>query len=186
MAAEKTLPVGYRECLRVDLQKDKKMAILVNVLALIICAVMTIIGCYITPISNFFNGNMSYFVWFLLGMFVYIVLHELVHGVFMRAFSKERPHYGFTGLYAYAGSNVYFDRIHYIIIALSPVVIWGVVFAVLCAVTEGGWFWVFYMLEIANISGAAGDFYVTWRFSKLPKGILIQDSGISMTVYTKE
>ena len=46
----------------------------------------------------------------LVNMVLYLVLHELVHGICMRAFSGIRPHYGFTGLYAYAGSTAYFGE----------------------------------------------------------------------------
>lgn len=48
------------------------------------------------------------------------------------------------------------------------------------------WFWVVYFIQIFNISGAAGDFYVTAKFSKMPDDILISDSGIGMKVYSAE
>lgn len=178
------LPQNYHESFKVDLQKDKKLAILINVLAAIIFIRVFVVGMFISPMSHF--GIFSALMFILVNI-LYIVLHELIHGLFMRIFSGVRPHYGFTGLYAYAGSNVYFNRFHYIIIALAPVVIWGIVLALLCMLTNGTiWFWIFYLTEAMNLSGAAGDFYVTWRFSKLPKDILIQDTGVSMTVYTCE
>ena len=40
MKSKQTLPVGYREIYSVDLQKDKKSAVLVNVLAIIIAVVL--------------------------------------------------------------------------------------------------------------------------------------------------
>jgi hypothetical protein len=49
-----------------------------------------------------------------------------------------------------------------------------------------GWFWVVYLIQIANISGAAGDFFVTVKFLKMPRDILVQDYGVGMTVYSKE
>jgi hypothetical protein len=101
----------------------------------------------------------------------------------MRAFSGVRPHYGFTGLYAYAGSDVYFSKRHYLRIALAPLVIWGILLAVLNALVPAGWFWVVYLIQIINISGAAGDLYVCVRFSKLPADILIQDTGVEMRVF---
>ena len=121
----------------------------------------------------------------MLGYIAYIVLHELVHGVFMKCFSGIKPKYGFTLMYAYAGSSAYFNKKSYIIIALAPVVIWGAVLGVLCAVLPQSWFWVVYLIQIGNISGAAGDFYVTFKFLKLPKDILVNDTGVAMTVYTK-
>jgi hypothetical protein len=121
----------------------------------------------------------------MLGYIAYIVLHELVHGIFMKHFSGVKPKYGFTLMYAYAGSEAYFNKKSYIIIALAPVVIWGAVLGVLCAVLPQSWFWVVYLIQIGNISGAAGDFYVTFKFLKLPKDILVNDTGVAMTVYTK-
>jgi hypothetical protein len=113
------------------------------------------------------------------------VLHELVHGIFMKHYSGVKPKYGFTLLYAYAGSTAYFNKKSYIIIALAPVVIWGIVLGVLCAVLPVSWFWVFYFIQMGNISGAAGDAYVTYKMLTFPKDILVNDTGVAMTVYTK-
>lgn len=182
-----TLPEGYRKSFEIDLQKDKKLAVLVNVLALVIMAAVVFFGCRISPIEEFFAGGILPMLMLLVGMVLYLVLHELVHGIFMRAFSGIRPHYGFTGLYAYAGSDAYFDRNHYLVIGLAPVVIWGIVLAGLCAAAVGtSWFWLFYLIEAMNLSGAAGDLYVTWRLLRQPSDILVQDSGVAMIVYTRE
>lgn len=186
MTTDLRVPETYEACLHIDLQKDKKLAILVNVLAALIFLPVLVLGVFLSPIEQSLVSDLFFTLPLLVGMVVYMVLHELVHGIFMRAFSGVRPHYGFTGLYAYAGSNAYFDRSHYLIIALAPVVIWGVVLAVACVLTHGTpWFWTLYLLEALNLSGAAGDLYVTWRFSKLPKDILVQDTGVAMTVYTR-
>lgn len=40
----------------------------------------------------------------------YLVLHELVHGVLIWFFSGRMAHFGFSGLYAYAGSEAYFKK----------------------------------------------------------------------------
>jgi len=39
---------------------------------------------------------------------------------------------------------------------------------------------------IINISGAAGDLFVTIKFSRFPKDILVRDYGVGMTVFSKE
>ncbi len=56
----------------------------------------------------------------------------------------------------------------------------------ICAIVPDEWFWIAYIIQIANISGAAGDLYVTARFTRLPKDILVRDSGVAMEVYSKE
>lgn len=184
-----TLPDGYRAWFSIDLQRDKKLALLVNGRALAVAVPLILIGHCFVPVGMLFDlsgGIRAYLMRFavLLGGYVlYIVLHELVHGVCMKGYSGTRVHYGFTGLYAYAGSDAYFGKISYLIIALAPVVVWGVVLGVLCCAVDPLWFWVVYFIQIGNLSGAAGDYYVAARFAKLPADILVRDTGVSMTVY---
>lgn len=185
-----SLPEGYGKILEIDLQKNKKLMLLVNGIALVLMLALAALGAYIVPIDTFFDNEVWYMPLIKLavmmgGYVAYIVLHELVHGIFMKHFSGVKPKYGFTLMYAYAGSEAYFNKKSYIIIALAPVVIWGAVLGVLCAVLPQGWFWVAYFIQMGNISGAAGDFYVTLKFLKLPKDILVNDTGVAMTVYAK-
>ena len=49
--AVETLPEGYREFYSVDLQKNKKMSLFVNLLAIIIGAVMLVPMHFLVPIS---------------------------------------------------------------------------------------------------------------------------------------
>ena len=191
MKGYESLPADFAPILSIDLQKQKKLAVLVNALAFVIAVLMVVIGIFAVPDAKLFDFSAGYGVYFLrlgvlvVGLFAYIILHELVHGIFMRLFSRQRVKYGFTGLYAFAGSDAYFDKTSYIIIALAPVVIWGAVLAVLCVLLPPSWFWPVYIIQINNISGAAGDFYVTAKFLLLPRDILVRDTGVAMTVFAK-
>ncbi len=190
MKSYEVLPEGYGEILKIDLQKDKKLMLIVNLLG---CIPMVIMMALLVPIMRWIlvvkqaeiNGPATCFG-LLGGMLVYVVLHELTHAVFMRRYCRAKVKFGFTGMYAYAGSAGYYCRKHYIIIALAPVVIWGLVLLVMNIVLPVEWFITVYLIQLMNVSGACGDLYVTWRFSKLPKDILVQDSGIAMTVYSRE
>lgn len=190
MRAVESLPAGYREIYSVNLQKNKKIAIVLNVIALIIAAVMIVPMNAFVPISSLFsmeNGIINYlirFFVFIASMIAYICLHELIHGITMKAFGTKQVKYGFTGLYAFAGSEDYYDKKSYIIIALAPVVVFLFVLAVINVLVPLEWFWVVYFLQILNVSGAAGDLFVTFKFSQMPKDILVQDSGVGMTVYS--
>lgn len=192
MKAVETLPEGYRELYSVDLQKNKKVALLVNLLAIVIAVVLAVTMHFFVPISSLFdmqNGLGSYLIRFAalsVLMIVYMVLHELTHGIAMKICGTKKIKYGFTGLYAFAGSNDYYNKKAYIFIALAPIVLWGVVLAIINPFVPLEWFWVVYMLQINNLSGAAGDLYVTVKFSGFPKDILIRDYGIGMTVFSKE
>lgn len=80
----------------------------------------------------------------------------------------------------------FYDRKAYIFIALAPVILWGIILAVINPFVPAQWFWVVYLIQITNLSGAAGDLFVTVRFSRLPDDILIRDYGVGMTVFTKK
>lgn len=189
MKTTETLPTNWQQILTVDLQRNRRQMLLVSIIALVIAAVMVTVCAIFVPIAPIFDlsaGFLPYMARFgtlFAGMIAYIVLHELVHGVFIRIFSGKRATYGFSWKYAWAGSDCYFGKVPYLVIALSPVVIWGIVLAVINTLVPIEWFWVVFVIQIMNLSGAAGDLYVTARFLGLPKDILVKDTGTSMTVY---
>lgn len=185
-----TLPEGYQELFKVDLLHDRKLMLLVNVLGLGIMLAFGLLGHFaFVRIGSLFDMEQGFgpyilrFAVLLIGYLVYMVLHEAVHGVCMYYFSRVKPHFGFNGMYAWAGSTSYFRKVPYLIIALAPIVVWGIVLAVLCAVVPTSWFWVVYFIQLGNLGGAAGDLYVTWRFRSLPEDILVNDTGTGMTVF---
>ena len=105
--------------------------------------------------------------------------------MFFRRYGKEKPKYGFSGLYFYAGSPVFFDRRSYLISALAPVVIWFFILLVLDTILPEKYFWFFYILQIVNLSGAAGDFYIAYLARSMPADVLIRDWGYQMEFYLR-
>jgi hypothetical protein len=120
----------------------------------------------------------------LAGIVVYMILHEIIHGVFMKAFSGLKPRYGFTGMYAFAGSDALFNRKQYLLIAFAPVVILGVILTVLTAAFYETAFWSLYIIQIVNLSGAAGDFYVGFLIARSGNDVLVRDTGTDMAFYS--
>lgn len=189
MKAIGVLPEDYGEIYSLNLQKDKRTAIIINLLALAIAAVMAVSMNFFVPVTSVFDmsgGIVRYFLRLaalIVLMVLYMVLHELVHGIAMKLCGTKRVKYGFTGLYAFAGSEDYYDKKSYIFIALAPIVLWGTVLAAVNFFVPTEWFWIVYMIQLINISGAAGDLFAAVKFSRMPKDILIQDSGVSMRVF---
>ena len=183
------LPENYQEIMQINLQKDKQTAQKVNVIAGIIMIALLIIGHLIVPIKELFNEEMFAASLLRLGVlflayFAYIVLHELTHAVAMKAVGGGKVIFGFTGLYAFAGSREdYFDKTAYRCIALAPLVLWGIVFAVMTALVPRSWFWVVWFLQAGNIGGATGDVFVTVKLWNKPASILIMDTGVDMTMF---
>lgn len=192
MKAVGSLPEGYREIDSIDLQKDKSLALFVNLLAVAIALLLMVPMHFYIPISTSFGMGLGTYHFTIrivaLGvlMILYMVLHELVHGIAMKLCGTKKVKYGFTGMYAYAGSDDYYDKGSYIFIALAPVVLWGIVIAIVNAIVSVEWFWVVYFVQIINLSGAAGDLFVTVKFSRLPRDILIKDYGVGMNVFSKK
>lgn len=186
------LPDGFVEIYSIDLKKNKKAALLVNALAIIIGVALAIIGHFIVPITTLFSMDSGITMYMLrclvlvISLILYIILHELVHGIAMKICGTKKVKYGFTGLYAFAGSNDYYDKISYIFIALAPIVVWGIILAVINIFVPAEWFWIVYFIQLSNLSGAAGDLYVTVKFSKMPRDILIFDYGVGMKVFSNQ
>lgn len=190
MNSTPVLPDGYREILKINLQKDKKLATIINIFSILLMIALFFIGNSFVSISTLFDMDDSIIIYYIriallfLGFIIYLILHELVHAVCMKAFGANKVNFGFTGLYAYTGSDSYFGKKPFIVIALAPIVVWGIVLLVLSFIVPERFFWAVYFIQIINISGAAGDLYVTYKFLRMPKNILVRDTGVKMTVYS--
>lgn len=187
------LPNGYTQIYKIDLQKNKKVALLLNSLSLLICATMIFLPISFSLFPSFYDtmlvGKSIHILakgaTIFIGIIIYIFLHEWTHGICMRYFSTLPVHYGLTTLYAYGGSNAYFNKKNYIIIALAPLFIWGIILTIINMLVPVSWFWVVYLIQIINLTGGIGDLYVTWKLIKMPSDILIQDNGVSMAIYSQ-
>ncbi len=181
----------YRTIMKLDLQTDKKKMLIVNGLALGIAVVAVIVGLTAVPFSSVISLNgIGVFLAkagvMIFGSIAYIFGHELIHGLLMKRYSGVKVRYGFTGIYAYAGSDAYFCKRDYLVIAFAPVVLWGIFIGVLCILLPSSWFWVLYFIEILNLSGAAGDIYVGFVLAKMPREILVRDAGVAMEIYAPD
>lgn len=188
------LPAGYGEIAHIDLQKDKRTAGMVNVAAMALMAVLLVLAHFLfQPISGFFSMEAGMGVYWarlavlIVGYAAYLVLHELTHAAAMKAFGAGRVRFGFTGLYAYAGSlEDYFGKGAYRVIALAPLVFWGAALTVLLILVPSDWFWTVYLIQVGNIAGAMGDIYVTVKCAKMPPDLLVRDTGTEMFIYSAQ
>jgi len=182
------LPEGYAPIRRIDLQKDKKLAVKVNGIALAVCLLPTLIGVATIRIPFFADTDrepLRMALIMLIGMIAYLFSHELVHGIGIKRYSGKKAKYGFTGMYAYAGSDAYFDKHQYRLIAFAPVVVFAVIFLALNLLLPQRWFWIFYFLQVMNFGGAAGDLFVAFLLRKMPADVMVQDEGTAMTFFSQ-
>ena len=197
MRAVSSLPIGYSEFDHIDLQRDKKLALKLNITATAIFAGLIVLGHFaFVPLSALIDfdaegfGEIGLFLLrmgiLLAGYIAYIILHELTHAAAMKMLGASNIRFGFTGLYAYAGSEVdYYDKSAYRVIALAPLIIWTILLTIPLILLPQDWFWVFYFIQCGNLTGCAGDIYVTARLWRTPEDILVRDTGVEMFVYSR-
>jgi len=184
------LPKNYKKIGVIDLDsKRSPEKRRVNLLAMILAVAVAMLCYRIQPFDEAVSGLMSK-AWVLMALlgvlFAYIILHEVVHGIFIRVLTKTKPVYGMKSIYLYAGSQAYLDRRSHAIIALAPAAIFGVILLVLALLLPAEWFWLVQIVQICNIAGSAGDFYCVYRVLRMKKNILIQDLGTGMKLYGPE
>lgn len=182
--ASRALPAGYGLTERIDLLKNKRQLWLVNGLSLVLLVLTAVLGLCLRP-WDWSGWSLSTSLLALAGICLYIVGHEAVHGAAMFLLSHEKPRFGFSLMYAYAGSDAYFSKGPYLIISLAPAVLWGLLLAVLTVLLPDPWFWPLWIIQITNISGSAGDFYVFFKILAKSNSVLVQDTGTAMTVYER-
>lgn len=123
-------------------------------------------------------------LYLLIGLFVVLIGHELLHGLFFWIYTGERPEFGFRVVYAYASApDWYIPRNKFIVTGLAPVVVITLVgLAVLPLVPD------LYVAEVLilmafNAAASVGDMVTTgWLLFK-PDAAMVRDSGARMDIY---
>ena len=187
---EKELPTGYREAFAVD-ATEKKLAIGMNVAAGIVMAVL-IVAAYllIRPTMLKENLSISRTLIFLGAMFLYMVLHELVHGAAYKLLTGQKLTFGLTLSVAYCGvPDIYVYRKASMISLLAPFCVFTVVFGAALAMFSNPWDKMYTAILLAvHIGGCVGDLYDTWlyltRFTD--SRTLMRDTGPKQTFYVPE
>ena len=90
------LPEGYELSREIDLQKDKKLAFWLNAAAAV--AMLALLLPVLPRLGALPWGTalLAPSLALLFGTFAYLVLHEWVHGIFIRLFCGQKAEYGFT------------------------------------------------------------------------------------------
>ena len=182
--------LGYKECTRIDLVKNKKEALLVNIYGIIIMVVMAVF-IPLLIMGGIIEFNMEttfplFFIVLLISLILYIPLHEIVHGIVLKKYTDEKLSFGWKLVYAYCGSKeAVVNRREYYAVALAPLLVFSVVFISLM-VLNPSLSLVWYVMEIMNVSGSVGDIYVSIKLRKeKSRDILITDSGTDMSFWSR-
>jgi hypothetical protein len=187
-----TLPHGYTQTGEVNLKKDKRLAIVLNILAflifILIFYLLSLFGAMLRSGTTNISGSISAGAMILLiGLTVFIlIVHELIHGFFFWLFSRSRPVFALRPLYAYAGApGWYFPKRQYAITALGPLVIIGAVGLLLMLLAPVSWLLTISFLVALNTGGAIGDIFVFFRLLKSSPTTFANDTGDVVTFFER-
>ena len=181
-----SLPPHYNMERTIDLAQDKHLNVLIQSCFVLITGILIGLALWTgLPLSSTLNPFLSFFITVVL-VLVYMALHETMHAVFIKIFSRSRPAYRIRFPFLSVGSEAYFNRRSFIVIALAPVTIWGAALISLLALVPNPLFLSVYILMIVNFAGSAGDYIQAYIALTSPADTLFQDNGKATALYTPQ
>ncbi len=124
---ELTLPEGYKEALVLDATK-KKFSFWLNFTAIMIMIVGMAVA-YILTLPDYDQFSIWRILFYVALYIIYIVLHELAHGIAYKLLTKQKLKYGFTFTVAFCGvPDIYVYRKTALISLLAPFVTFSLIF----------------------------------------------------------
>ena len=189
---ERELPEGYEEVYHIN-AANKKTGLILNGVAFAIVLIFIAVA-FLTVRSLEFSSleiilGLSALI---VSTFLYIILHELVHGAAYKILTKEKLTFGITWSAAFCGvPNIFVYRKAAIIALLAPVCVFTVIFVTLAIVfynISGVFYLLFMFLQGFNLGGASGDLYMLgiFLFKFKDKTTLMRDTGPEQFLYLKK
>lgn len=171
----------YQQVDVIDYRKSKYA----NIFTIGSFVVSVLAGVVLIILSNSFSDNSVENPWFLLGCLGYIVLHEGIHFIFMKVFSREEIHVSVKFPSISVGSNAKYCKRQFMMIILAPVMILGAILAlfIICAPKEYTFF--FSVLLILNFAGSGGDYLQAFAIRKFSADTLFQDNSVETKVFKR-
>ena len=184
------LPEGYICVKTIDAKEDKKFMVLMTVVNFLLLAIMFGLGLLI--ILKLHPGediNINPFIVLIAcaAMFIYIILHELTHGLFYKIFTHEKLTFGLTLLVAFCGvPKLYVNRKTSLITTLAPFVIFNIIYILLMILIPDLFTKIVVLFMFAmHFGGCVGDLWVAYYllFKHRDKKMLVNDTGPKQTFY---
>lgn len=197
MRATLKLPSDYDLRGQLDLSKDRRLAFVLTLGAVIVLAVsgalftrLTLVlrpawrgvSVQIETLSQILGGLLL-----VIGMFVLqIIGHEALHGLGFWLFTRHPPQFALKVTHAYAAApDWYLPRNPYLLVSLLPLLgITLVGFVAIALVPMGAILPILFVL-VVNAAGSFGDLVVTGWLLRHPSTALVRDSGDAVALFRR-
>jgi hypothetical protein len=188
------VPDNY-EVVKVIDAKNVKTMLLMNFVAILIA--ISLITLFVKIVfRSILNENLvlseitPYYFSFLIILILYLIMHELTHGIFYKIFTHEKLTFGLTLTVAYCGvPKIYVKRIPALITTLAPFVVFSIVLGVpLFFEIKPLIFLLISLLFSIHVSGCTGDLWVALIliFKYRGRKLLVNDTGPKQTFYAEK
>lgn len=190
------LPANYKKVGAIDITKDRRLLVLLNLLAVI---GLVIAGWFFLRATAWlrpgalerlsFNMSSLTDVMALLAaaivlLALHVILHEAIHGFFFWIFTRSRPQFAFRLTHAYAAApDWYIPRNAYLVTSLAPLVLISLGALVLLRFAPATWFLPIWFVATMNAAGSVGDIGVAAWLLLQPPTCLANDKGDAVTLY---
>jgi len=195
MQATQQLPPDYLEQASLDVSRDKKAMLLLNLAGLLLlipfgwlfATLFAVIRPNVATISLAFSGLGSFLlvgVQMLLVVLGVVLCHELVHGLFFWWYTGSRFHFGLGMGYAYAAApDWYLPRHQHRVVGLAPLVLISLLGLTLLPFLPTAVLPYLFVALLFNAAGSVGDLaMVGWLLLK-PSHTLVRDTGPAIYIY---
>ena len=186
----KMLPEGYVQSGEINLKKNKRLAITLNIVAGLVAVLsfflLSSFAAWVRPGIMDLSGTITVGVGaVVVGLVVMLLtIHELIHGFFFWVFTRSRPVFAIRLFYAYAGAPAwYIPTRQFVFVAVGPLVIIGAVGLLLMLLIPESWVLFIAFVVAFNTGGSMGDLLVLTRLFKLSPTCLANDTGDVLTFY---
>lgn len=197
MEPTRTLPDEYHLLGTLDLSKNKRALIVMNVIGTVFffffAWLFFMLASKLRPgvpamASVIEIGGWSDMIGILgvllLAQAIMIILHEGVHGFFFWVFTRARPIYAFKGLYAYAAlPDWYIPRNPYLVTCLGPLMVITLAGLILMIFVPAEWLKIIIFIMTLNAAGATGDMAIAAWLLSTPSTSYAQDHGDAFSIY---
>lgn len=201
---EAELPQGYVEAKVID-AKDKKFAIIFNLIAVAVLVATTVItwfalfAQYDESFADIILNRILIFsvcemlariAIFMVVIIAYVVLHELLHGLVFKLMTKQKLTFGLTLAAAYCGvPDIYVYRKTALLSLLAPFTVFLPVFLVPMFFLQNYLDILLFAFMLGmHVGGCSGDLYDTFLFlfKYRDPSTLMHDTGPKQVIYVKQ
>jgi hypothetical protein len=177
------LPSGYRQSRTVDLKRDRTFAIAIQVIFIVTAASAVLIAL---SFRDYLGSEWSPFLSIpviLVAALAYMAAHEATHGVMLHLLTRVKPTYRLRFPFLTTGNHAYLTRQSAVIVALTPVVVWGALLAATLLVVPADYRVLVYVVLALNFAGSSGDVVETWVVARLPREAVVKDDGHLVRIF---